>query len=144
MQRNHNTPQTGSTPIPLAVVRQWLDSHEEDTQTGWHYVAGLLAGCMIYREDIGEELTFLHSIAAIRANMTAKGNTSRFSTLTPKQRLDALSDAVSRMKSHSVVLSQFFTRPATKQAALEGMEAEIANLQVLWTLIRSDLQEVLP
>ncbi|MDQ5770975.1 hypothetical protein [Thiothrix subterranea] len=72
--------------------------------------------------------------------MVHEGLSSAYATLTPKQRLDALSDAVSRMKSHSVVLSQFFTRSSTKQAALEGMNQEIENMLVLWELVKADLE----
>jgi hypothetical protein len=69
-----------------------------------------------------------------------EGLSSAYATLTPKQRLDALSDAVSRMKSHSVVLGQFFVRPATKKTALEGMDTEISNMLVLWELVKADLE----
>ncbi|WP_028487837.1 hypothetical protein [Thiothrix lacustris] len=67
-----------------------------------------------------------------------------YAHLTPKQRLDALSDVATRMKSHSIVLGQFFTRPATKQAAISGMDTEISNMQTLWALVRADLMEVQP
>lgn len=72
--------------------------------------------------------------------MVHEGLSSAYATLTPKQRLDALSDAVSRMKSHSVVLGQFFTRSSTKQTALEGMNQEIENMLVLWELVKADLE----
>jgi hypothetical protein len=72
--------------------------------------------------------------------MAHEGLSSAYATLTPKQRLDALSDAVSRMKSHSVVLGQFFTRPATKAAAIAGMNAEVENMLVLWELVKADLE----
>ncbi|QTR45390.1 hypothetical protein J9253_15460 [Thiothrix litoralis] len=84
------------------------------------------------------------TLARFAETMVNNGLSSAYATLTPKQRLDALSDAATRMKSHSIVLGQFFTRPATKQAALEGMEAELANLQTLWALVRADLPEVQP
>ena len=138
-----NPPKMGNTSLPLAAIQQWAEADAENNPESWGYVSGLLSGILIYRPDISEELTFLVGIAAIRAGMATTSNTSdKYATLTPKQRLDALSDAVSRMKSHSVVLSQFFTRPTTKQAALEGMEAELANLQTLWALVRADLSEV--
>jgi hypothetical protein len=66
----------------------------------------------------------------------------RMREMTPQERLDALSDAVSRMKSHSIVLGQFFTRSSTKQAAIAGMDTEISNLTTLWALVKADLQEV--
>jgi hypothetical protein len=71
--------------------------------------------------------------------MAHEGLSSAYATLTDKQRLDALSDAVSRMKSHSIVLGQFFVRPATKQAAIAGMDAEVENMLVLWELVKADL-----
>ena len=84
------------------------------------------------------------TLARFADAMVNDGLSGAYATLTPKQRLDALSDAATRMKSHSIVLGQFFTRPATKQAAIAGMEAELANMQTLWALVRADLLEVQP
>ena len=76
--------------LPYAITLQWNDANTENTPASWHYVSGLLSGILIFREDIREELTFLVGIAAIRAHMAAKGNASRFSTLTPKERIQEL------------------------------------------------------
>jgi len=80
------------------------------------------------------------TLARFADAMVHDGLSGAYATLTPKQRIDALSDTVSRMKSHSVILSQFFVRPATKKTALEGMDTEISNMLVLWELVKADLE----
>ena len=135
-----NPPKMGN--IPLAAVQQWIEADSEDTASSWNYVSGLLSGILIYRPDITEEVIFLVGIAAQRAHMAANGSTNAYATITPKQRLDALADTVSRMKSHSIVLGQFFTRSSTKQAAIAGMNQEIESLTVLWAMVKADLSEV--
>ncbi|WML91248.1 hypothetical protein RCF98_02575 [Thiothrix lacustris] len=127
--------------LPYVILTQWKAAQREDTPAEWAYVAGMIGG-EISRNPCPELMT-AHNIAMQSATTAAsRATTGKFSLLNPQQRLDALSDALIRMKSHSVILSQFFARPATKQAALEGMEAELANLQTLWALVRADLSEV--
>lgn len=65
---------------------------------------------------------------------------SPYAQLTAQERIQELFSITTRMKSHSVVLSQFFTRSSTKQAALEGMNQEIENMLVLWELVKADLE----
>ncbi|WML90134.1 hypothetical protein RCF98_14300 [Thiothrix lacustris] len=124
-----------------AIVGQWQEAINTDASHEWSYTGGFLAGFIVHDSE-NHDLMFLHSIAAQRAHMTAKGSTNAYATFTPQQRLDALSDTLSRMKSHSVILSQFFTRPATKQAAISGMNAEVENMLVLWEKIKADVEEM--
>jgi hypothetical protein len=63
-----------------------------------------------------------------------------YANLTPKERLNELFNVTTRMKAHSAILGQFFTRPATKQAAIAGMDLELANMRILWALVRLDLE----
>ncbi|MBO0613692.1 hypothetical protein [Thiothrix fructosivorans] len=128
--------------IPLAAVQQWIEADAENTPESWGYVSGLLSGILIFRPDISEELMFLHQIATQRGLMASQATGGKYSLLTPKERIDALSDTLSRMKAHSVILSQFFTRPATKQAAISGMNAEVENMLVLWEKIKADVEEM--
>ena len=69
---------------------------------------------------------------------------SQYTNLTAQERIQELLSITSRMKSHSIILGQFFTRSSTKKAAIAGMEAEISNMQTLWALVRADLSEVQP
>ncbi|WP_028490221.1 hypothetical protein [Thiothrix lacustris] len=142
--QNHTSkpPKMGNIPLPLAAVQQWIEADAENTPESWGYVSGLLSGILIYRPDISEELMFLHQIATQRGLMAAKGNTSAYATLTPKERLQELFSVTTRMKAHSVILSQFFTRPATKAAAVAGMNAEVENMLVLWELVKADVEEM--
>ena len=142
--QNHtsNPPKMGNTSLPLPLAAQWAEADSEDTASSWNYVSGLLSGILIYRPDISEELTFLVGIAAIRAGMATTGNTSTYASLTPAQRLQELFNVTTRMKSHSIVLGQFFTRSSTKQAAIAGMNQEIESLTVLWAMVKADLSEV--
>lgn len=72
MNHTPNTPPRGNIPLPLAAVRQWNDAHTENTKESWAYVAGLLAGILIYRPDITEELVFLACISSQRGLMASK------------------------------------------------------------------------
>ncbi len=60
--------------------------------------------------------------------------------LTAKERIQELFNVTTRMKSHAAILGQFFTRPATKAAAIAGMNAEVENMLVLWELVKADLE----
>ena len=73
MNHTPNTPPRGNIPLPRAVVRQWNDAHTENTKESWAYVAGLLAGILIYRPDITEELMLLIGVATQRGVMVRKG-----------------------------------------------------------------------
>jgi len=70
--------------------------------------------------------------------MISEGS-SKYSHLTPTQRKMELIDVLGRMKSHSIVIGQFFCRLKTKRDALAKLEAEIANFQSLWELVRLDV-----
>ena len=74
--------------------------------------------------------------------MMNEGSSSKYSLLTAQARIQELLTITARMKSHAAILSQFFTRFSTKQAAIAGMEAELANLATLWAMVKADLSEV--
>lgn len=141
--QNHTSkpPKMGNIPLPLAAVQQWIEADAENTPESWGYVSGLLSGILIYRPDIREELTFLVGIAAIRAGMASQKTGGKYSLLTAQERIQELFNVTTRMKAHSVVIGQIFVRPATKQAAIAGMDQEIENMQTLWALVRADLSE---
>ena len=65
---------------------------------------------------------------------------SPYARLTTQERIQELLTITARMKSHAAILSQFFTRFSTKQAAISGMNQEIENLTTLWALVRADLE----
>ncbi|QTR52287.1 hypothetical protein [Thiothrix unzii] len=73
MNHTPNTPPAGNITLPRAVVRQWNDAHTENTKESWAYIAGLLAGILIYRPDITEELMLLIGVATQRGVMVRKG-----------------------------------------------------------------------
>lgn len=72
MSNHTTTPPMGNTPLPLAVVRQWMDANDENTPAAWAYVAGLITGVLLYRKDITEELCFLFAVAIQRGNMAGR------------------------------------------------------------------------
>ncbi|MDQ5770826.1 hypothetical protein [Thiothrix subterranea] len=124
--------------LPYAIFTQWKNAQLEATKTEWAYVSGMIA--MEISRNPCPELMTAHNVATQRGLMAAKGSTNAYASLTPAQRLQELFSVTTRMKAHSVILSQFFTRPATKAAAIAGMNQEIENMQILWALVRADLE----
>jgi hypothetical protein len=65
---------------------------------------------------------------------------ARFVIFTPKQRLDELFNVTTRMKAHSIVLNRVWVRSSTKRESMELMDKELANMRILWELVRLDLE----
>ena len=124
--------------LPYAIALQWHEAINTDTAHEWGYTSGFLAG-FIAHNPADHDLMFLHSIAAIRATTATTGNTSTYASLTATGRKMELIDVLARMKSHSIVIGQFFSRLKTKRDAMEAMEREIANFQELIELVRLDV-----
>ena len=129
--------------LPYAITLQWKTAQRENTPSEWSYVAGMIGG-EISRNPCPELMT-AHNIAMQNASTAASQATGgKYSLLTPAQRLQELFNVTTRIKAHSVVIGQIFVRPATKAAAIAGMDTEISNMQTLWALVRADLLEVQP
>lgn len=123
--------------LPHVIVSQWNEAQAEGNPASWHYVAGMIA--MEITRNPCPELMDLHNLAIQNAKAAGSLATSAYASLTPAQRKMELIDVLARMKSHSITLSQFFSRLKTKRDAMEAMEREIENFQELVALVRLDV-----
>jgi hypothetical protein len=127
--------------LPYAILTQWKAAQREDTPTEWAYVAGMIGG-EISRNPCHELMTAHNSAMKNATTAASQASTGKYSLLTAQERIQELLTITARMKSHAAILSQFFTRSSTKQAAIAGMNAEVENMLVLWEKIKADVEEM--